>query len=110
MTGKRTSSFLNNCPIVCALNIIGQKWKIPILWYLADEGTLRCNELKRALHGITNIMLAKFLQEMEGYGLIHREQYNTVSPKVEYSLTVHGQSIVPFLQEFDIWGATADGT
>lgn len=92
------------CPIVYALSVIGQKWKIPILWHLADEGTLRYNELKRGVHGITNIMLTKSLQELEQHGLVHREQFDTVPPKVEYSLTEHGQTLVPLLREFDAWG------
>lgn len=92
------------CPIVYALSIIGQKWKIPILWHLADEGTLRYNELKRGVYGITNIMLTKSLQELEAHHLIHREQHDTVPPKVEYSLTERGKTLIPLLKEFDAWG------
>lgn len=92
------------CPIVYALSIIGQKWKIPILWHLADEGTLRYNELKRGVHGITNIMLTKSLQELEAHHLIHREQYDTIPPRVEYSLTERGKTLIPLLREFDKWG------
>lgn len=92
------------CPIVYALSIIGQKWKIPILWHLADEGTLRYNELKRGVYGITNIMLTKSLQELEEHHLIHREQFDTIPPKVEYSLTERGKTLIPLLREFDMWG------
>lgn len=92
------------CPIVYALSIIGQKWKIPILWHLADEGTLRYNELKRGVYGITNIMLTKSLQELEAHHLIHREQYDTIPPRVEYSLTERGKTLIPLLREFDQWG------
>lgn len=92
------------CPVIYALDIIGQKWKIPILWHLADEGTLRYNELKRGVHGITNIMLTKSLQELEEHHLIHRKQYDTIPPKVEYSLTERGKTIIPLLKEFDAWG------
>lgn len=92
------------CPIVYALSIIGQKWKIPILWHLADEGTLRYNELKRGVFGITNIMLTKSLQELEEHHLVHREQYDTIPPKVEYSLTECGKTLIPLLREFDAWG------
>jgi DNA-binding HxlR family transcriptional regulator len=94
----------NICPIVYALSIIGQKWKIPILWHLADEGTLRYNELKRGVYGITNIMLTKSLQELEEHDLIIRKSYDTIPPKVEYSLSERGLSLVPLLKEFDIWG------
>lgn len=92
------------CPIVYALDMIGQKWKIPILWHLADEGTLRYNELKRSIYGITNIMLTKSLQELEERGLVHREEYSTIPPKVEYSLTERGQTLIPLLKDFDKWG------
>lgn len=92
------------CPIVYALSIIGQKWKIPILWHLADEGTLRYNELKRGVQGITNMMLTKSLQELEEHGLIDRKQYDEIPPKVEYSLSERGQSLIPLLREFDAWG------
>ena len=92
------------CPIVYALDMIGQKWKIPILWHLADEGTLRYNELKRGIYGITNIMLTKSLQELGERGLVHREEYGTIPPKVEYSLTERGQTLIPLLKDFDRWG------
>lgn len=92
------------CPIIYALDMIGQKWKIPILWHLADEGTLRYNELKRGIYGITNIMLTKSLQELEERGLLHREEYSTIPPKVEYSLTERGQTLIPLLKDFDKWG------
>lgn len=92
------------CPIVYALSIIGQKWKIPILWHLADEGTLRYNELKRGVYGITNIMLTKSLQELEEHHLVHRKQYDTIPPKVEYSLTERGKTLIPLLRELDAWG------
>ena len=101
---KEPIDFDRICPIVYALSFIGQKWKIPILWHLADEGTLRYNELKRGVHGITNIMLTKSLQELEEHHLIHREQYDTIPPKVEYSLTERGQTLIPLLRELDVWG------
>jgi DNA-binding HxlR family transcriptional regulator len=92
------------CPIVYAQSIIGQKWKIPILWHLADEGTLRYNELKRGVYGITNIMLTKSLQELEAHGLIIRTSYDSIPPRVEYSLSERGRSLIPLLKEFDTWG------
>lgn len=92
------------CPIVYALSIIGQKWKIPILWHLADEGTLRYNELKRGVYGITNIMLTKSLQELEAHHLVCRKQFDTIPPKVEYSLTDRDKTLIPLLKEFDAWG------
>ncbi|WP_041955980.1 winged helix-turn-helix transcriptional regulator [Sulfurospirillum arsenophilum] len=92
------------CPILYALDIIGQKWKIPIMWHLAEDGTLRYNQMKRAVRGITNIMLTKSLQELEVYQLVCRKQYDTVPPKVEYSLTERGLTLLPVLKSLDIWG------
>lgn len=92
------------CPIVYALDIIGQKWKIPILWHLSEEGTLRYNELKRSIYGITSMMLTKSLQELEANGLINRTEYSTIPPKVEYSLTKRGETLIPLLKDFDKWG------
>lgn len=104
---KTTTESLNLeeiCPILYALDIIGQKWKIPILWHLAEDGILRYNALKRSVRGVTNIMLTKSLQELEANQLVHREQYDTVPPKVEYSLTQRGQSLLPVLKALAIWG------
>ena len=94
----------NICPITYALSFIGQKWKIPILWHLADEGTLRYNKLKRGVYGITNMMLTKSLQELEENGLIARKQYDSIPPKVEYSLSERGKTLIPVLKDLDAWG------
>ncbi len=92
------------CPVVFTMGVIGQKWKIPILWHLADEGTLRYNELRRGIPPITNIMLTKCLRELEESGLVHREELGTIPPHVEYSLTQRGQSLVPILYRIHDWG------
>ena len=83
------------CPIIYALDLIGQKWKLPILWYLFQKDAIRYNELKRSVNGITNMMLTKSLQELEGHGLVNRVQYETIPPKVEYSLTERGKALIP---------------
>ena len=92
------------CPIVYALSIIGQKWKIPILWHLSEEGTQRYNALRRSIYGITNIMLTTSLQELESHGLVRREEFAGKVPHTEYSLTDRGRSLVPLLHEIDRWG------
>ena len=100
------TEYKNLCPLVYTFNIIGQKWKIPILWHLAIDGTLRYNEIKREVHGITNIMLTKSLQELQEHHLVERKVYDCIPPKVEYSLTEHGKSLIPLLNGFDKWGRT----
>lgn len=92
------------CPIIYALDIIGQKWKLPIMWHLFGKETTRYNELKRSVTGITNIMLTKSLRELEAHRLVHRFQHNSVPPKVEYSLTERGKALLPTLNELYAWG------
>ena len=95
-----------DCPILYAMELIGQKWKLPIMWYIADaEGqVLRYKELERKVVGITATMLTKCLRELEKDGLIHREQYPTIPPTVEYSLTERGKTLIPALETVYQWG------
>lgn len=98
-----TNVYDNQCPTMYLFNILGQKWKLPIIWYLAEKDTARYNELKRRIKGITNIMLTKSLRELEELNVIQRTQYNTIPPKVEYSLTESGKSLLPALSELNVW-------
>jgi DNA-binding HxlR family transcriptional regulator len=91
------------CPFLHVLKRIGGKWKLPILWHLADKDEIRYNELKRSVRGITNMMLTKCLRELEEYGLVHRCQHNEVPPRVEYSLTERGRKLLPALEELYAW-------
>ena len=92
-----------SCEIVDALNLLSGRWKLPILWKLS-YGNMRYNELKRQVHGITNIMLTRSLQELEAHGLVIRIQYSEVPPHVEYGLTMTGLKLVPALHELKKWG------
>ena len=93
------------CPILYAMERIGQKWKLPILWYIADADnqTLRYRELERKVVGITATMLTKCLRELEQDGLVRRKQYNTIPPTVEYSLTENGKALIPALESVYQW-------
>ncbi len=91
------------CPVETCLNFISDKWKILIIRELMD-GTKRFNELKKNLSPITQKMLTQQLREMESDGLIHREVYPVVPPKVEYSLTQLGISLLPVIQAMKKWG------
>lgn len=97
-------SRLNNCPLTYALNLIGGKWRLPIIWRLSQSGTMRYNELKRSIDGITNMMLTQSLKELESYGIIKREQFNEIPPRVEYSLTGYGEELILALNELADWG------
>ncbi|MBQ3301421.1 MAG: helix-turn-helix transcriptional regulator [Eggerthellaceae bacterium] len=83
---------------------MGQKWKLPILWYLHEAEATRYNELKRRMPGITNTMLTKSLRELEEAGLVNRRSYGTVPPRVDYSLTESGEALLPTLNELYRWG------
>lgn len=92
------------CPILHVFKCIGGKWKLPVLWHLAEKDTMRYNELKRSVRGVTNMMLTKCLRELEDFGLVHRRQYNEIPPKVEYSLTERGKTLLPALEALYAWG------
>lgn len=92
------------CPIVYAINIIGKKWKIPILWNIAEYDALHYNELKRLVSPITNTALTRCLRELEESGLVDRFDHNTIPPSVEYSLTDQGKALLPTLNELYLWG------
>ncbi|WMJ79439.1 helix-turn-helix domain-containing protein [Clostridium sp. MB40-C1] len=91
------------CGMELTMDVIGGKWKSVILWHLRNK-TLRFSQLKRRLHGITQKMLTQQLRELEEDGLINRKVFPQVPPKVEYSLTEYGQSIVPVLYSIYQWG------
>ena len=93
----------NKCPVMNALNMIGGKWKMPILWQLYNSN-LRYNELKRQLDGITNIMLTRCLRDLEEAGLVKRVQYSQIPPHVEYSLTEYSRKLGNALLDIKDWG------
>lgn len=102
---KNENIYETACPILYAMEIIGQKWKLPILWYIADaeNQTLRYRELERKVVGITATMLTKCLRELEADKLIIRKQYNTIPPTVEYSLAERGRTLIPALESVYQW-------
>lgn len=90
-------------PVQYLLQVLGSKWKLPILCTLSKKDVLRFNELKRELAGITNMSLSNCLQELEHYKIIKRVQYLEMPPRVEYSLTDNGKSLLPILMNLDEW-------
>jgi DNA-binding HxlR family transcriptional regulator len=91
------------CTVAVTLEVIGGKWKAVILWHLSHK-TLRFSQLQRRLPGVTQKMLTQQLRELERDGMIHREVYPEVPPRVEYSLTDEGSSLVPLLTLMCTWG------
>lgn len=93
------------CPVEYTLDVIGGKWKGVILYHLVN-GTKRFNEFRRICPTITQRMLTLQLRELEADGIVHREVYQQVPPKVEYSLTDFGQTLVPIIMAMKEWGDT----
>ena len=91
------------CPVEVSLDKIGGKWKPLILWHLRPQ-TRRFGELKRLIPTITEKMLTEKLRELEADGLIHREVYREVPPRVEYSLTPYGRGLNSILEQLCDWG------
>ncbi|MER7043475.1 MULTISPECIES: winged helix-turn-helix transcriptional regulator [Streptomyces] len=87
------------------MDVVGGKWKALILWAL-HKGTLRFGELKRELPGVSEKMLIQQLRELEADGVVHREVYREVPPRVEYSLTELGQALNTALDSLGVWGET----
>ncbi|MFD6389673.1 winged helix-turn-helix transcriptional regulator [Nocardia sp. NPDC055029] len=92
-----------SCGIDAALDVVGGKWKALILWALST-GTQRFGDLKRMVPGVTEKMLIQQLRELEHDGIVHREIYAQVPPKVEYSLTDLGVSLNAALVTLGAWG------
>ena len=94
----------NCCPVSATLDLIGGKYKALILWHLA-ESKMRFSQLNRLIPTATAKMLTQQLREMESQKLVHREVFPVVPPKVEYSLTELGRSLMPVLIAMRDWGS-----
>ena len=97
-----------NCPIAMAIDLIGGKWKLPVLYHLRDK-TLRFNELRRLLPRVTQKMLTQQLRELEKDGLVSRVVYPEVPPKVEYTITTIAKKLAPVLGALCTWGLEYKG-
>ncbi|MEM8642891.1 MAG: helix-turn-helix domain-containing protein [Cyanobacteria bacterium P01_G01_bin.54] len=93
-----------NCPVEATLAVIGGKWKVMILYHLLDDGVHRFAELRRKIPGISERMLTQQLRELEADGVVHREVYAQVPPKVEYSITAYGETLRPVSEALCRWG------
>lgn len=92
------------CPIEYTMFNIAGKWKLVLLWHIYDKKVIRYGELKKCLNNITHKMLSNQLKDLVSYGLVHKEMYHQVPPKVEYSLTEKGETLVPMLHVMYDWG------
>jgi DNA-binding HxlR family transcriptional regulator len=101
MWGMRIQPY--SCGLDAAMDVVGGKWKALILWALGER-THRFGELRRALPGVSEKMLSQQLRELEADGIIHREVFDEVPPRVEYSLTQDGVALKAALAALGEWG------
>lgn len=92
------------CPMGYAMNRIAGKWKLVILWHIYDKKVIRYGELKKCVGKITHKMLSNQLKELVNDNIIHKEIYHQVPPKVEYSMSEHGKTLVPIMNLLVEWG------
>ena len=91
------------CPVTTTLSVIGGKWK-PIILYAIKEETKRFSQIKKLIPVISQKMLTQQLRELEEDGVIHRQVYPVVPPKVEYTLTGYGRTLMPIMDAMAAWG------
>lgn len=101
---SKTLTASEMCPMDLGINILSGKWKLKILWNIQRKNIIRFNELQKLLGSITTKTLTNQLRELEEQKIIKRNVYPEVPPKVEYSLTEVGESIIPVLKMLCEWG------
>lgn len=102
--GKSKAVYRTKCTLSQTLEVIGGKWRIPIIWELSAQKSMRYNELKRHLDGITNIMLTRALRGLEENGLVRRMELAKIPPHVEYYLTDRCKQLLTALKFINEWG------
>jgi DNA-binding HxlR family transcriptional regulator len=93
----------DHCPVRCILSRIGDKWSMLIINLLGEKGTLRFGEIKKSLGDISQKMLTSTLRSLEADGLILRQAYMEIPPRVEYELTDLGRNLLPHLVALSDW-------
>lgn len=99
-----TQQISDNCPVRRTLEMLSGKWRTHVIYELCRKPSCRLGELKKAVPRITNTMLSATLKDLEEMGIIHREQFNEIPPRVEYSLTEKGKALLPVFTELAKWG------
>ncbi|RKD30139.1 winged helix-turn-helix transcriptional regulator [Lacrimispora algidixylanolytica] len=99
-----SSSDLENSGFMYTLSLINGKYKMVILYCLMEFDIVRFNQMKKYINSISYKTLSLTLKEMEADGLVHREEYPQIPPKVEYSLTERGRSLISILDAMCTWG------
>jgi DNA-binding HxlR family transcriptional regulator len=99
-----------HCEKELTLSLISGKWKISIIYYLSESKSLRFSDLQRLFPKITHKVLSAQLRELEEDGIVHREVFPEVPPRVQYSLTETGKSLLPIIHMMYEWGKANIGT
>ena len=94
-----------NCPVTRTMSIIGGKWK-PIILNCIGDRVMRFGKLKQIIPSISGKVLSAELKELENFGLIIRKEFTEMPPRVEYTLTASGRTLLPILYELAAWGNT----
>ena len=102
---ERFDEKYGQCPMYYTLSMLEGKWKWIIVWEIYKAEVIRYNKLKETLQPVAHKTLSQQLKALESSNLIHREQYNQIPPKVEYSLTEKGKTLIPLLNFMCEWGA-----
>lgn len=107
MKEKNIEKYLDkeNCPVRCIIGRIGDKWSVLIINLLGEAGTMRFNEISKTLGDISQKMLTSTLRSLESDGLISRQIYPEVPPRVEYKLTDFGEDLLPHLVNLTVWAS-----
>lgn len=95
---------IQDTPFGYTLSVIGRKWKMVIIYLLAENESVRFNDLKRQIGAITYKTLSSHLKEMEADGMVIRKEYPQIPPKDEYSLTGKAKTLLPILEKLCEWG------
>ncbi len=103
MEGGKKSVTIYDCPVTYCMSKIGGKWK-PIILFLISKGVNRFGKLQRGIEGISKQMLTKQLRELEEDKILHRKIFAEIPPRVEYTITEHGQTLFPIIQQMRDWG------
>ncbi|MCL2786740.1 MAG: helix-turn-helix transcriptional regulator [Methanomassiliicoccaceae archaeon] len=96
----------NDCAIDATMSVIEGRWKAVVLCKLMTKGTMRFSHLMKEIEGVSPRMLTKQLKELERDGMVLRKTYTEIPPRVEYSLTGRGKSIIPVLTAIAQWGVS----